>query len=95
VIDLVVACLLVIQTKSANDILHKTNSACHSGNESSGVTIRESRDSPMSIPIIVALDVTGSMGRIPHDLAKVGLPNMMGGIIEHGIQTHRFYFRYW
>jgi hypothetical protein len=29
VIDLVVACLLVIQTKSANDILHKTNSACH------------------------------------------------------------------
>jgi hypothetical protein len=46
----------------------------------------------MSIPIIVALDVTGSMGRIPHDLAKVGLPNMMGGIIEHGIPRPQILF---
>jgi hypothetical protein len=32
------------------------------------------------------------MGRIPHDLVKVGLPNMMGGIIEHGIPDPQILF---
>lgn len=49
--------------------------------------IREARDSevhPNTIPIILALDVTGSMGHIPHDLIKDGLPTMMSNLIQRG-----------
>jgi hypothetical protein len=60
-----------------------------------GVMIRESRDSvnhPCSIPIMIALDVTGSMGHIPHELVKDGLPKIMSGIIEHGIPDPQVLF---
>jgi hypothetical protein len=53
----------------------------------SGIKVRESRDSaehPNSVAIIVALDVTGSMGQVPHELVKHGLPTMMGNIIQAG-----------
>ena len=49
--------------------------------------MREARDSeahPNSFPVILTLDVTGSMRRIPHDLIKTGLPTMMGGLVEKG-----------
>jgi hypothetical protein len=52
-----------------------------------GLTYRESRDSeehPNSVPIIVALDVTGSMGSVPEHMVKHGLPHMMDGIIKAG-----------
>jgi hypothetical protein len=45
-----------------------------------GLKVRECRDSadhPESLGIIFALDVTGSMGGIPHLLAKQELPNLM------------------
>lgn len=48
---------------------------------------REARDSethPNTVPIVLALDVTGSMHRIPHELIKNGLPHMMDNIIQHG-----------
>jgi hypothetical protein len=50
-----------------------------------GVTLRESRDNadhPNSLAIIIALDVTGSMGSVPHHLVKDGLPLIMGDIIQ-------------
>ncbi|MCF7787688.1 MAG: hypothetical protein K9N47_16280 [Prosthecobacter sp.] len=45
-----------------------------------GLKVRECRDSadhPNSLGIVFALDVTGSMGDIPHLLAKQELPNLM------------------
>lgn len=60
-----------------------------------GVNIRESRDSaehPTSYPIIIALDVTGSMGSIPHYLVKEGLPNIMRAIMEKGIEHPQVLF---
>ncbi len=60
-----------------------------------GVVRRESRDSdehPNSVAIILALDVTGSMYRIPHDLVKDGLPKMMSNIIERGVADPQLLF---
>jgi hypothetical protein len=60
-----------------------------------GITVRESRDSdesPNSTAIIIALDVTGSMGNVPHQLVKNGLPHIMESIIEAGIQNPQVLF---
>lgn len=49
------------------------------------VTVREScdsEDSPESQPIIIGLDVTGSMGNIANFMAAEGLGNLMSRIIE-------------
>ena len=59
----------------------------HEAMEPSKALLRESRDSethPNSVPIIIALDTTGSMGDIPHALVKDGLPDMVGSIIQKG-----------
>jgi hypothetical protein len=59
------------------------------------VDIRESRDSeehPNSLAIIIALDVTGSMGTIPHYLIKNGLPDIMGNLIQRGIKDPQVMF---
>lgn len=54
--------------------------ACHALMNPKGVRLRESRDSPdhpSSIAITFALDVTGSMGKIPDLLARQELPKFM------------------
>lgn len=59
------------------------------------VDVRESRDSglhPNSVPIIVALDVTGSMGSIPENLIKNKLGTLMNTIIDNGILDPQIMF---
>jgi len=60
-----------------------------------GIKLRESRDSaehPNSVAIIIALDVTGSMGSIPHHLVKDGLPEVMDGIMKAGVKDPQVLF---
>lgn len=56
-----------------------------------GVKLRESRDSadnPQSTPVIVAIDVTGSMGMIADVLARKGLGTLFTAILERKPITH-------
>lgn len=76
----------VHSTKSTHEIFKQRN--VNSAMNPYDLGIRESRDSeehPESYPIIIALDVTGSMGSIPTFLVKEGFPNLMDRIIKGGI----------
>lgn len=60
-----------------------------------GISIRESRDSdihPTSLAIIINLDVTGSMGRIPENIVKNELGTLMNTIIDNGIEHPQILF---
>lgn len=62
-----------------------------------GVGFRESRDSaehPQSLPIVFALDVTGSMGQIPEMLARSQLPGFMKSLIEAGVRDPQVLFMF-
>lgn len=79
-------------TKPASEIF--SHSLSNSMNPN-GVMLRESRDSeqhPNTVSIILALDVTGSMGSIPLFLVKEGLPHIMGNIIQRGIKDPQLLF---
>ena len=78
--------------KSANEIF---SDSLHKEMQSVGVEIRESCDSeehPESKAIIIALDVTGSMGIVPHELIKNGLPNIMKTLLEKGVKDPQIMF---
>jgi hypothetical protein len=62
-----------------------TSRSIHADLDPKGVKLRESRDSadnPASTPIIVALDVTGSMGMLAEQIAKEGLGTLFQGILD-------------
>jgi len=62
-----------------------------------GVGMRESRDSqehPNSIPIVFALDVTGSMGVIPEQLARQELPRFMKTLLDSGVTDPQVCFMF-
>lgn len=59
----------------------------HETMRSQDIKFRECRDSdahPNTVPIILALDVTGSMGEIPRQLIAEGLPTLMSKVIQAG-----------
>ncbi len=72
-------------TKSADDIFSRS---AKSDMLPKGLTVRESRDSdehPESLAVMIFLDDTGSMGRIPADIVKNELPTLMNTIIDNGV----------
>src|SRR5262249_47180340 len=61
-----------------------TESKCHPSMNPFGVRARESRDSeahPESVGVVFALDVSGSMGEIPVQLATKTLPTFMESVV--------------
>lgn len=61
------------------------SSSMHKELDPKGVRLRESRDStdnPNSTPVIVALDVTGSMGMLADVIAREGLGTLFTGILD-------------
>lgn len=69
--------------KSAQEVF--TRRSIDSKLDPKNIVLRESCDSldnPNSTPVIVALDVTGSMGMIADRMVEVGLGQLMGGILD-------------
>lgn len=75
--------------KSIGDTFEQSKTRMiHESMEPKAIKIREARDSeihPNTVPIILGMDVTGSMGMIPHNLVKEGLPKLMSSIINGGV----------
>lgn len=52
----------------------------------------DSEEHPNAFPIIIGLDVTGSMGRIPYELITNSLPQIMKKIMDEGIKDPQVCF---
>ena len=79
--------------QARNEVFQQTQ--CHALMNPKGLKVRECRDSadhPEALGIVFALDVTGSMGDIPHLLAKKELPNFMKLLGESGIADPQVMF---
>lgn len=60
-----------------------------------GVAYRESRDSddhPNTISVVFALDVSGSMGAIPEQIARKELPHFMKALLDAGVADPQVLF---
>lgn len=63
--------------------------------EAINVGVRECRDTeehPYSTPIIIALDVTGSMRKTPHQMIKDCFPKLMDAITQLGVKDPQLLF---
>jgi len=79
-------------TKSADDIFSKS---VKKDMLPKGIDVRESRDSdehPESLAVMIFLDDTGSMGRIPDDIVKNELPTLMNTIVDNGVEHPQVLF---
>lgn len=79
--------------KAREEVFSQTQ--CHALMNPKGLKVRECRDStdhPNSLGIAFALDVTGSMGDIPHLLAKQELPNLMKLLTACGVADPQLMF---
>jgi hypothetical protein len=68
---------------------------CHPLMSPHGVRFREARDSaehPESLAVVFALDVTGSMGEIPDQLARRDLPGFMKVLLDCGVDHTQVLF---
>lgn len=77
------------KSKSTDEIYSSRN--LHKDLNPLGVKLRESRDSadnPNSTPVIVAIDVTGSMGIIADVLAREGLGTLFKELLEGKAISH-------
>lgn len=80
-------------TKSQAELFRQRN--INSAMDPHGVLLRESRDSeqhPNSLAIDLGLDVTGSMGSVPHYLVREGLPHIMEKLMKAGIPDPQILF---
>lgn len=74
------------QTKSVREVF--TSHGIQSELNPKNISIRESLDSennPNSTPIILGLDVTGSMGKYAHEIAIKHLPRLMNTLLDSKI----------
>jgi hypothetical protein len=68
---------------------------CHEMMDPRGVQLRESRDSeahPSSLGIVFGLDISGSMGVIPKELATRTLPVFMRTLLDAGVTDPQVLF---
>ncbi len=84
-----------LNTKSAREIF--TNFEISNHMNPMNVMLRESRDSeehPLSEPIIIGLDETGSMEKVPEQLVRDrgGIPHIMDKLIQRGIADPQVLF---
>lgn len=56
------------------------------------VGVRESQEHPYSTPIIIALDVTGSMMNTPYEMIKNHLPKIMDSVMQMGVRDPQLLF---
>lgn len=83
----------VTSLKSVDEIF--TRKSINNAMNPNGIVSRESRDSaehPNSLAIILALDVTGSMGTVPHHLITKGFPTLMAEILSKGVADPQVMF---